>query len=39
VGEGRISQVHSAALLRLRGRLQELLSSRRNFKTEAAEAN
>lgn len=27
VGEGRISQIHSAALLRLRGRLQELMSS------------
>jgi RNA polymerase sigma factor FliA len=28
VGEGRISQIHSAALLRLRARLQALLSSR-----------
>jgi RNA polymerase sigma factor FliA len=37
VGEGRISQVHSAALLRLRGRLQELLASRRTLEAEAAE--
>jgi len=29
VGEGRVSQIHSAALLRLRARLQDLLSSRR----------
>ena len=29
VGEGRISQIHSAALLRLRPGLQQLLSSRR----------
>ncbi|HKV39654.1 MAG TPA: FliA/WhiG family RNA polymerase sigma factor [Blastocatellia bacterium] len=29
VGEGRISQIHSAVLLRLRSRLQELLASRR----------
>jgi RNA polymerase sigma factor FliA len=29
VGEGRISQLHSAALLRLRARIQELLSLRR----------
>lgn len=28
VGEGRISQIHSAALLRLRARMQELLASR-----------
>jgi RNA polymerase sigma factor FliA len=30
VGEGRISQLHSAALLRLRERIQELLSVRRS---------
>lgn len=39
VGEARISQVHSAALLRLRGRLQELLSSRRTLEPETAKAN
>ena len=30
VGEGRISQLHSAALLRLRARIQELLSLQRS---------
>jgi RNA polymerase sigma factor FliA len=39
LGEARISQVHTAALLRLRGRLHELLSSRRALKAGAAEAN
>jgi RNA polymerase sigma factor for flagellar operon FliA len=39
VGEARVSQVHSAALLRLRGRLQELLSSHRTSKAKNAEAN
>jgi RNA polymerase sigma factor for flagellar operon FliA len=29
LGEGRISQLHSAALIRLRGRLQEMLGARR----------
>ncbi|MGH9452788.1 MAG: sigma-70 family RNA polymerase sigma factor [Terriglobia bacterium] len=28
IGEGRVSQIHSAALLRMRARLQELLSAR-----------
>jgi len=39
VGEARISQVHSAALLRLRGRLQELLSSHSTSEPETVEAN
>ncbi len=28
IGEGRVSQIHSAALLRMRGRMQELLNAR-----------
>jgi len=39
VGEGRISQIHSAALLRLRARLQDLLSSRPIPGAPQAEAN
>ncbi len=33
VGEGRISQIHSAALLRLRSRMQEMLAARPQPKT------
>jgi RNA polymerase sigma factor for flagellar operon FliA len=39
VGEGRISQIHSAALLRLRTRLRELLSTRRPPKPAAVLAD
>ena len=34
VGEGRISQLHSAALVRLRERIQELLSLRRTERAD-----
>jgi RNA polymerase sigma factor for flagellar operon FliA len=39
LGEGRISQIHSAAVLRLRARMQEMLAARPSLATPTLEEN